>query len=104
MKWKVLMTFFPRTSKRSSPPIPAYLPVPPLMGFTPGASGWASGPTALICPPGTVNVLVHSSMWAFSEGSSAGSVTTQKRSKRPTFSFPLSLYSGGVEDMHIALA
>src|SRR5215217_3842293 len=35
-------------------------------------------------------------MWAFSEDSSAGSVTTQKRSKRPTFSFPLSLYSGAL--------
>src|SRR5215208_3396465 len=35
-------------------------------------------------------------MWAFSEESSAGSVTTQKRSKRPTFSFPLSLYTGAL--------
>ena len=38
MKWKVSMTFFPRSSKRCSPRTPAYLPVPPLMALTPGAS------------------------------------------------------------------
>src|SRR5215217_6100482 len=37
MKWKVSITFFPRSSKRCSPPTPAYLPVPPLMALTPGA-------------------------------------------------------------------
>ena len=45
---------------------------------------------SLISPPGRVYVYVHSAMWAFSLGSSAGSVTTQNRSRRPTFSFPLS--------------
>src|SRR5215211_554714 len=65
-----------------------------LLDGGPGISGKASTPCALISPPGRVNVNVHSAMWAFSEDSSAGSVTTQKRSKRPTFSFPLLLYTG----------
>ena len=94
MKRKVSMIFFPRTSKRCSPPTPAYLPVPPLMAFTPGASperlGYASTPCTLISPPGRVNVFVHSAMCAFSEDSSAGSVIAQNRSKRPILSFPLS--------------
>src|SRR5215217_1163634 len=35
-------------------------------------------------------------MWAFSADSSAGSVTVQNASRRPTFSFPLSLYTGAL--------
>src|SRR5215208_4760537 len=67
-----------------------------LLDGGPGSLGKASTPCALISPPGRVYVNVHWAMWAFSEESSAGSVTTQKRSKRPTFSFPLSLYSGAL--------
>src|SRR5215218_23262 len=67
-----------------------------LLDGSPGSLGKASTPCALISPPAKVYVIVHSAMWAFSEGSSAGSVTTQNRSKRPTFSFPLSLYSGAL--------
>src|SRR5215208_6003304 len=65
-----------------------------LLDGRPGSSGKASTPCALISPPAKVYVNEHCAMWAFSEGSSAGSVTTQNTSKRPTFSFPLSLYSG----------
>ena len=35
MKWKVIITLFPRVSKRSSLRTPAYFPVPPVMAFTP---------------------------------------------------------------------
>src|SRR5215208_2460479 len=65
-----------------------------LLDGRPGSSGKASTPCALISPPAKVYVNEHCAMWTFSEGSSAGSVTTQNTSKRPTFSFPLSLYSG----------
>jgi hypothetical protein len=62
-----------------------------LLDGRPGSSGKASTPCALISLPAKVYVYEHCAMWAFSEGSSAGSVTTQKRSMRSTFSFPLSL-------------
>ncbi len=70
------------------PRTPAYVPVPPVMDsrFLAGSSGSlgkSCTPCWPISPPGSVYVTVHWAMWAFSEGSSAGSVVTQNRSKRP---------------------
>jgi hypothetical protein len=96
MMWKVFVTFFPRVSTSTSPRTPAYFPVPPLrastlLGGGSGSLGKLLTPCVLISLPGRVYVYVHSVMWAFSLGSSAGSVTTQNKSRRPILCFPLSL-------------
>jgi hypothetical protein len=94
MKWKVKKVRLPRVSALVSPRAPSNFSVPPMMasrvlGGGAGSLGKAFTPCALIYPFRKVNAYVHSAMLTFSLGLSAGSVATQYRSMRPTFSFPL---------------